>query len=226
VEECPVTVLIGFSCQRFTIIGADGRSIADEDRSDVDDDTQKVFKTGFGMLAGAGRSDIVEAVTRRLQKQPVVSNAEASQIIRAEVAGLDLPDSDLGLQRTCWLASYATLGAEGVETRLALATRDDGYSFGNFPHHLLVMIRPIGMSEEAGRQIRSDAQLQLETRLRQTPSEEHVRISIEMIAALVRAIARVNSTVGPRWSVGVHLSGSNATAVCDVAEDVRSLRWH
>jgi hypothetical protein len=95
-----VTVLIGFSCPEFTILGADGRSIAANDRNDVDDDTQKIFKTGIGVIAGAGRTDVIHAVTHRLENHAPASNQEASEIIRAEVEKLGLSQDDPGLERT------------------------------------------------------------------------------------------------------------------------------
>lgn len=46
---------------------------------------QKIFKTGFGLMAGAGRSDVIEAVTHRFANHAPASNQEATEIIRAEI---------------------------------------------------------------------------------------------------------------------------------------------
>ena len=47
-----MTVLIGFSFPDLTVLGADGRGVAIDDPQDVRDDMQKIFKTGFGLVAG------------------------------------------------------------------------------------------------------------------------------------------------------------------------------
>ena len=221
-----MTVLIGFSCPAFTILGADGRSIAHDDTSDVDDETQKIYKTGVGVIAGAGRTDIIHAVTTRLEHDAPASNQEASEIIRAEVEKLGLDPNDPGLERTCWLASYATNTGEGPQTMLALANRDANYAFDPFQHNTVVVIRPAGMPEDVGRRFMIDAQAELDQRTGKAATEAHVPLCIQLIAALVRAISRLNDTVGPRWSVGVHLARNNATAVSDVGDDPHAMAWH
>ena len=221
-----MTVLIGFSCPEFTILGADGRSIADDDRNDVDDDTQKIFKTGIGVIAGAGRTDVIHAVTNRLENQAPASNQEASEIIRAEVEKLGLSQDDPGLERTCWLASYSTSTEGQLQTMLALANRNDNYAFDHFQHNRLIVIRPAGMSEDVGRQFMIDAQVQLDQRTGKAAAEQHVPLCIRMIADLVTAISRLNDTVGPRWSVGVHLAKNNATGISNVGDDPEAMQWH
>src|SRR5688500_4063094 len=68
-EYTRLSVLIGFSCPDFTILGADGRGISVDDSNDVDDNCQKLFKTGFGVISGAGRTDVIYAVTHRFKDQ-------------------------------------------------------------------------------------------------------------------------------------------------------------
>lgn len=221
-----MTVLIGFSCPEFTVVGADGRSIADDDRNDVDDDTQKILKTGFGVIAGAGRTDVIHAVTGRLENHAPASNREASEIIRAEIEKLGLGQDDPGLERTCWLASYATSIAGQPQTMLALANRGDNYAFDHFLHNRVIIIRPTGMSEDVGRQFMIDAQAQLDQRIGKAAAQQHVPLCIRMIAGLVSAISRLNDTVGPHWSIGVHLAKNNATAISNVGDDPDAMEWH
>jgi hypothetical protein len=219
-----VTVLIGFSCPQFTIIGADGRGIAVTDPTDIDDNCQKIFKTGFGVIAGAGRTDITYAVAARLETEAARSNHEVSGIIQAEVAALGLAADDPGLERTSWLGSY--FAADGTGTRLALAARDLNYSFDPFRQNHVVLIRPADMSAEMDRALRESAQQQLNRQLGPAPADAHLPICINMIASLVRTISRHCHSVGPRCSVGVHLAETNATAVSAVGDDTDALVWH
>jgi hypothetical protein len=167
-----VTVLIGFSFHDLTVLGADGRGIAENNREDVADDVQKIYKTGFGLMAGAGRSDVIEAVTNRFANHAPASNQETSEIIRAEVARLGLADDHPALERTCWLAAYVANAANGPQAQLALASRDNNYAFGFFPHDKVIIIRPAGMPEDVGRQFSDEAQSKFDRLIRNAPLEQ------------------------------------------------------
>jgi hypothetical protein len=109
---------------------------------------------------------------------------------------------------------------------LALANRNDNYAFDHFQHNRLIVIRPAGMSEDVGRQFMIDAQAQLDQCTGKAAAEQHMPLCIRMIADLVSAISRLNDTVGPRWSVGVHLAKNNATGISSVGDDPEVMQWH
>jgi hypothetical protein len=124
-----------------------------------------------------------------------------------------------------WLASCAT-NTEEAQTRLALAHRGLNYAFDSFQHNQVVIMRPAGMSEDVGRQFTLDAQAQLDQRTPKAAAEQHVPICIRMIADLVRAIARLNDTVGPRWSVSLHLARGDVSGISNVGDDPDAMEWH
>lgn len=219
-----MTVLIGYSCSAFTIIGADSRGISIDDSSDIDDDCRKIFKTGFGVIAGAGRTDIINAIAARLETEAPPSNHAASSIIRAEIEALGLPANDPGLERTCWLGSY--MAADGTGTQLAFALRELNYSFDRFPHDYVYLVSPAGMSQEVARKVRESAQTQLQSQMRRLPPEAHLHTCIRMVAGLVSAISESFHSVGPRWSVGVHHSATNTTAISRIGDDPDNLAWY
>jgi hypothetical protein len=113
-----------------------------------------------------------------------------------------------------------------VQTRLALAERQTHYSFDAFHHNRVIILRPAGMSEAVGRQFRIKAQALLDQRTGNSPSEQHIPLCIQLIAELVTAISQANHTVGPRWSVGLHLARNNTTNISNVGDDVNAMRWH
>jgi hypothetical protein len=99
-----------------------------------------------------GRTDVIHAVTKRLENHAPASNQEVSEIIRAEIEKLGVAQNDPAPERTCWLASYATSTEGQLQTMLALSNRDDNYAFDHFRHNRVIGIRPAGMSEDIGRQ--------------------------------------------------------------------------
>jgi hypothetical protein len=220
-----MTVLIGFSFPDLIVLGADGRGTAVGDRDDVLDDFQKIYKTGFGFMAGAGRSDVIEAVTARFKNHAPASNQEASEIIRAEVAKLGLPDDHPALERTCWLATYTTNTANGPEARLALATRDDNYAFDCLQHNKVIILRPLGMSEAVGREFSKKAQSKFDERIRDAPPDRRVGLCALMISGIVKKMAELNDSVGPRWSVA-YQDTSQRLRLSNVGDDVEAMEWH
>jgi hypothetical protein len=221
-----MTVLIGFSCPEFAILGADGRGVSVHDSSDVDDSLQKLIKTDFGIIAGAGRTDIIYALAARLKNCVSVGNRELSEIVRAEIEKLGLPPDDPGLQRSLLLATSATNTPQGVQTILALAEPSTNYSFDRFHHNRVVILSPAGMSDDVRRQLEAEAQAQLDQRTGKSASEKHIPTCIQMIADLVKVISKLNNTVGPRWSVGIHLARDNGTGISNVGDNVNDLQWH
>jgi hypothetical protein len=129
-----MTVLIGFSFPDLTVIGADGRGVAHHDRNDVVDDVLKIYRTGFGLMAGAGRTDVIEAVTNLFAGFTPGPTDDAAQIIRRRIASLGLADNDPAIARTCWLASYLIGTPTGPQCQLALVNQETNYEPGIFPH--------------------------------------------------------------------------------------------
>jgi hypothetical protein len=132
----------------------------------------------------------------------------------------------LALSEHVGLAAMRRTLTRERETRLALAHRGANHAFDPFHHNQVIILRPSDMSEEVGRQFMSAAQRQLDERMARAPAQQHVAICIRMIADLVRAISKLSNTVGPRWSVGVHLANGNATAISNVGEDPDAIGWH
>ena len=220
-----MTVLIGFSFPDLTVLGADGRGVAVHDPDDVDDSVQKICKAGFGLMAGAGRSDIIEAVTQRLKDNVPTSNQGASVIIRDEVGKLGLPENEPALERTTWLSSFITDADGGLRARLALANRADNYSFGHFPDNKVVIIRPAGMTEEVGRQFTDEAQARFDRRIRNAAANDRLGLCVLLIRSLVNAISQQNDTVGPRWSVG-YQDIHKTLRLSNVGDNPDALVWH
>lgn len=220
-----MTVLIGFSFPDLAVLGADGRGAAVDDPNDIDDSVQKICKTGFGLMAGAGRSDVIEAVTNRFKDHVPDSNQGASEIIRDEVAKLRLAEDDPALELTTWLSSFVTNTSDGLRARLTLANRADNYSFGHFPDNRVVIIRPAGMTEEVGRQFTEEAQARFDRRIRNAADNDRLGLCVLLIRSLVDAISKQNDTVGPRWSVA-YQDTHNTLRLSNVCDNPDALEWH
>ena len=220
-----MTVLIGFSFPDLTVVAADSRGVAIDDPNDIDDSVQKICKVGFGLMAGAGRSDVIEAVTLRFKNHVPESNQEASEIIRDEVAKLGLAKNSPALELTTWLTSFVTNTNDGLRARLALANRADDYSFGHFPDNRVVIIRPAGMTEEVGRQFTEEAQVRFDRRIRNAAPNERLGLCVLLIRSLVNAISQQNDTVGPRWSVA-YQDTHNSLRLSNVGDEPEELEWH
>jgi hypothetical protein len=220
-----VTVLVGFSFAELTVVGADSRGIAADDPGDISDDVQKIFKTGFGLMAGAGRSDVIEVVTKRFANHSPASNEEASDLIRHEVAGLGLPDDDQALKKTCWLATYATDTDQGPEAQLALVSRDINYDFGRWPHNGFLIIKPSDFSEEIGRILDAEAQGRFDRHIRNAAPEQRLGLCVLMISGLVKTVAQYSNAVAAHWSVGYHDAKNNIVRVSSIGNNPEALVW-
>jgi hypothetical protein len=219
-----MTVLIGFSFPDLTVLVADSRGVADNDPADVDDNIQKLHRTTFGLIGGAGRSDVVESVIARLANGAPASHAEAEALIRDEVAKTGLPSDHPALERTSWLASFNGLTERGPESRLALVTPGGNYEFRHFPHNHVALLAPAGMSNEMGRHFRTEAQARFDRRIRDAPSEHRVQLCAWLADGLVKTIAAQNASVSPRWSIGYH-DANNLVGVSAVGDDPEAILW-
>jgi hypothetical protein len=200
--------------------------VSHENREDVADDMQKIYKTAFGLMAGAGRSDVIEAVTYRFANHAPASNQEATGIIRTEVDKLGLAPDDPALLKTCWLASHATNTEQGPQAQLALVSRDIDYEFGLWAHNDFLIIKPNGMNEEIGRNLDAEARRRFDERIRNAPPEKRLGLCVLMICGLVKTVSQCNDTVGEQWSVGYHDATQNIVRVSSIAQDPNALEWH
>jgi hypothetical protein len=221
-----MTVLIGFSFRDLTVLGADSRGVSHENPDDVADDMQKIYKTGFGLMAGAGRSDVIEAVTSKFANHAPTSNREATEVIRAEIDKLGLAPDDPAILKTCWLASYATNTAQGPQAQLALVSRDIGYDFGLWKHDDFLIIKPNGMDDEIGRNLEAEARRRFDQRLRSAPPEQRLGLCVLMISGLVKTVSRYNDTVSAHFSVGYHDATQSLVRVSNVCQEPDGIEWH
>ena len=176
-------------------------------------------------MAGAGRTDLIDAVIDRFANYAPSSNFETREIIRAEIITLGLAEEDSALARTCWLAAYLTHGAAGPQAQLALASRDDNYEFGHFPHNRVAILAPAGMALDVSRQFNTDAQTKFDVEVRDAPSEQRLQRCASIVGEVVKAMAKLNDSVGPRFSIG-YLDTSNTPRVSNVVENVDALKWN
>ena len=220
-----MTVLIGFSFADLTVLGADTRGTADQNRADVADHMQKIYRTGFGLMAGAGRSDIIEAVTGRFADYAPASSAETGELIREEVATFGLAEDDPALVRTCWLAAFATNTDSGPQARLAVINRGTNYEYGLYPHDDFLIIKPFGLADGLSRDLDREARRRFEQYIRNTPPERRLEPCVRMVAGLVKTLSNHSNAVSASWSVAYLDAPAKVVRVSSIAQNPDALEW-
>jgi len=200
-----MTILLGFAVDDFVMLGADTRATQSGPGGliPIDDNTQKIFRTGVGLMAGAGWFDLVRSVVARMETPPE-SNYQAAAILREERDKTGLPLTDPRIQKTSWLLSYSTGDPSEVQTGLAYCYSQNDYYPQSItaPDYFLVV--PFGMSEEPEAQLRSILARAVKTKVDIPESKDLRGRYCGIIQDTVRCAATLCDSVSSTFQIGFH----------------------
>ncbi len=200
-----MTILLAFVVDDFVILGTDTRAsqLGPEGLILVDDDTPKIFKTGIGLIAGAGWYNLVHNVIARLHHPPA-SNVEAAEMLRQERDKTGIPSRDPRIDNTSWLITYGTGAPETEQIGLAYCHPQAEY----FPQPIqspgYFLLKPLGMSDEAESSLRLVLDRTVKESAKICGLDERRRLFATVIESTVREAAKMCNSVSSRFQIGLH----------------------
>lgn len=205
-EKTPVTILLGFVVDDFVMLSADTRAsqLGPEGLILFDDDTQKIFRTGFGLIAGAGWYNLVHNVIDRLQDPPA-SNVETAEMLRQERDKTGIPSTDPRIDNTSWLITYGTGAPEIERIGLAYCHPQADYSPQAIQSPGYFLLKPWGMSDEAESSLRLLLDRTVKESAKICDLNERRRLFATVIESTVRKAAKMCNSVGSRFQIGLHV---------------------
>ena len=200
-----MTILLGFATTEFAMLGTDTRASQRGSAGTrfVDDDTPKVFKTGVGLIAGAGWLDLVRNGILALQDPPA-SNAEAAQRLRAVRDETGLPSSSPLVAKTSWVLTYQTGDPPNESIGMAYCCPQADYfpQTVNIPGYFL--IAPSGMSDEDEERLRAFLEDAVARTVAISSTKGRQRSFASAIQSCVHNAAETCDSVSSKCQLGLH----------------------
>jgi len=127
-----MTIALGIDFGNYIFMAADtrvnyyflGRKI------DSRDDSTKIYKTKIGLITGAGYTNLLDSVKKRLAEEEVDNTNGILDIIKEERSKhVGEIDTD-SFESTRWILSYTTIVNNEIKFRLALYDPSTGHNLG------------------------------------------------------------------------------------------------
>lgn len=201
-----MTILLGFVVDDFVMLGADTRAcqFGPEGLILVDDDTPKIFKTGVGLIAGAGWYNLVHDVIARL-KDPPASNVETAEILRQERDKTGIPPTEPQITHTSWLITYGTGAPETEQIGLAYCHAQADY----FPQPIqspgYFLVPPLGLPDKAEVHLRGLLDETVNESAKICDLNERCWSCACVIQSTVRVAAGMCDSVSLSFQIGLHV---------------------
>jgi hypothetical protein len=197
-----MTILFGFSTERFILLGADNRTTQEVSGRFVphDDATQKIYRVPLGLVAGMGWRDLVYEVRDRFVRTPPTSNRDAAVMIREERDRTGLPHDHPMIRLTNWLVAYTT--GDPPTVGLAQCHPQANYEPIVVAPPTAVMMPPAGMSDEVEERLRAVLNRHIVLPPTITAETDAAFLYASMIEQAVRLAAQATSTVSESFQLG------------------------
>jgi hypothetical protein len=221
-----VTIVIGVLCGDFSVIGADTRSVQqnDEGTAWINDDTvEKVASTGIGVLSGAGHWGLLALTTLNMQ------DAESRHDLRAaiddafDVIHESRPDQhDDAKRATTFMYSYI----EERSVVLATVGPEDDYAEHRVEPFSYALFAPAGMPDEIENALRTQIQETIDRTLRGSAQELKFRMeqATRIIQAAIQLAGQHLASVSPRtYQIGI-LHETPLIQISEITDDINTIQ--
>jgi len=208
-----MTIALGINFGDFVLLAADTRTTFGRVDHIVSytDESEKIQKTSFGLITGAGRTDLLDAVKNRLAKQEITNTNQIFEAIKEERRSLLvrflITESDIEL--TGWVYSYSTVLNDAPKLRLDVVHPSLGEGLVRWEENKAAIICPNETSKKEANKIVAILNKVIKPSTEFTTVEESYRYHGQIIGKLIGRIQPKYPSVSRRYQIGIHkLDGS------------------
>ncbi|MGA2308131.1 MAG: hypothetical protein ABSG57_01115 [Candidatus Bathyarchaeia archaeon] len=168
----------------------------------------KIQKTSCGLITGAGRTDLLNAVKTRLEKETITNTDQIYEIIKEERFKsakilFSITEDDIGL--TGWIYSYITLLNEIPKLRLDVVHPSLGDGLARWEENKVAAICPYEAKEEEVKDIIVNFNKTIRPSTEFTRVDDSCLYHAQKIAELIRQIQPKYPSVSRCYQIGVHM---------------------
>ena len=208
-----MTIALGINFGDYVLLAADTRTTFGWVNHIVSytDESEKIQKTSFGLITGAGRTNLLDSVKNRLAKQEITNTDQIFEIIKEErlnlLGRLLITENDIAL--TGWVYSYLTILNDAPKLRLDVVHPSLGEGLVRWEENKAAIICPCEANKEEADEIIAILNKAIKPSTEFATVEESYRYHGQIIGALVRQIQPKYPSVSRCYQIGIHkLDGS------------------
>jgi len=208
-----MTIALGINFGDYVFLAADTRTTFGWVNHIVSytDESEKIQKTSFGLITGAGRTNLLDSVKNRLAKQEITNTDQIFEIIKEErlnlLGRLLITENNIAL--TGWVYSYITILNDAPKLRLDVVHPSLGEGLARWEENKAAIICPHEASKEEADEIIAILNEVIKPSTEFATVEESYRYHGQIIGALIRQIQPKYPSVSRCYQIGIHkLDGS------------------
>jgi len=202
-----MTIALGIDFGNYIFMAADtrisyyllGRKIS------FHDDSTKIYKTKIGLITGAGYSDLLDSVKKRLAEIEVDNTNKILDIIKDERSKYEKEIDNKSLESTRWILSYTTIVKNNIRFRVALYDPSGGHYLGIVKEENKPLI--IFPSEASEKEVKKLAPV-LEDKIKPfnefNDLSESIQYHCEIIGIFIKAIQPKYPSMSALFQFGIH----------------------
>jgi hypothetical protein len=203
-----MTIAIGIDLGRYVMLAADTRTTYYSFLGRTfRDDSEKIQKTGIGLITGAGLLPLLDSVKRRLAKEEITDTGDIIRIVREEREKASVnfgPKVQEALRKTGWIFTYHTVLNGVPQLRLAVAHPELGNNIGLYGEKGPAIIYPIEANETQAKFISNSLLKEIRSNGEIAELQESIQYHARIIAILIKALHEHFPSVSDYCQVGVH----------------------
>jgi hypothetical protein len=205
-----MTIALGINFGNYVLLAADTRTVFFNQTKSIigyTDNSVKIQKTSYGLITGAGRTDLLDAVKTRLEKETITNTDQIYEIIKEErLKSAKIPsitEDDIGL--TGWIYSYITILNETLRLRLDMVHPSLGDGLARWEENKAAIICPYEAKEEEANEIIANFNKAIRPSTEFAKVEDRCFYHARIIAELIRQIQPKYPSVSRCFQTGVHM---------------------
>jgi len=208
-----MTIALGINFGNYVFLAADTRTTFGWVNQIIryTDESEKIQKTSFGLITGAGRTNLLDSVKNRLAKREIINTDQIFKIIKEERLNLLrrhlITESDIAL--TGWVYSYITILNDAPKLRLDMVHPSLGEGLARWEENKAAIICPYEASKEEADKIIATLNKVIKPSVHFATIEESYRYHGQIIGELIRQIQPRYPSISRCYQIGIHkLDGS------------------
>jgi len=217
-----MTIALGINFGNYIFMAADtrinyyfqGRKIWTRD------DSTKIYKTKIGLITGAGYTNLLDSVKKRLAEEEAGDTNKILEIIKEERSKHEGEIDSDSFELTKWILSYATIVNNNNKFRVALYDPSVGHYLGivkeeNKP----LIIFPIEASEEEVKKLSPILEDKIKPFNEFNDLSKSIQYHFELIGIFIEAIHSKYPSMSSLFQFGIHsLAGRGISPIINIRE--------
>jgi hypothetical protein len=208
-----MTIALGINFGNYVLLAADTRTTFYNWAKQIigyTDSSVKIQETSHGLITGAGRTDLLDAVKTRLEKE-ITNTDQIYEIIKEErLKSAKIPsitEDDIGL--TGWIYSYRTILNDAPKLRLDAVHPSLGEGLARWEENKAAIICPYEAKKDEADEIAATVNGAIRPSTEFATIDESLQYHCQIVIKLIRQIQPKCPSVSRCCQMGIHiLNGS------------------